>query len=379
MRLKTLLVGGVTLVWMLLAQPALGATAGVLTDAEGNVRLVYEAAVGEINYVTVFETPEGVFMIDDLGATITPLTAECTSISPSSVRCDVLFPHAFVGRNVDVFTLDGADNVRAGSAYAIVHGGDGADTLTGTRKGQRLFGGPGDDRLVGGSGIHQLYGGEGADSLDGGSGSDVLEGGAGTDVLAGGSGRDTVSYVDHTGPVRISLDGRANDGAAGEGDWVQAGIESAVGSRGPTAFIGNGSRNSFFGAGERDVVRAGGGDDGVFGAGGADVLSGGAGADYLYGESGADLLLGGPGNDGLFGEGGADDLRGGSGDDRRLSGGRGKDILRGGHGWDHLFGDEGADLLYARDRNRDQVDGGAGPDRAQVDPIDRLFLVELLF
>ena len=49
-------------------------------------RLVYEAAVGEINDVTIMETPEEVFTITDLGAAITPAAPECTSISPNTVR-----------------------------------------------------------------------------------------------------------------------------------------------------------------------------------------------------------------------------------------------------------------------------------------------------
>ena len=48
-------------------------------------RLVYEAAVGEINDVTIMETPEEVFTITDLGAAITPAAPECTSISPNKI------------------------------------------------------------------------------------------------------------------------------------------------------------------------------------------------------------------------------------------------------------------------------------------------------
>jgi len=370
MRSHSLLAGGVALAWMLLAQPAFGATVGV-TRSSGVPHLVYEAAVGEINDVSVVEAPDDVFTITDLGAAITPAATECTSISPSTVRCAVV-AWAYL------FTNDGADRVSIRTFNAHVYGGDGPDTLTGGDF-SFLYGEAGNDRLVGGSASDELYGGAGADSLDGGRGSiDFLEGGAGADVIAGGTGFDTVSYSDHSGRIRISLDGRRNDGAAGESDWIRADVEDAAGSRGPTTFIGSAGPNVFEGGDEPDVVYAGAGSDEINVYGGRDLVRGGAGGDYLSGDSGADVLLGGPGHDGLRGRQGKDDLRGGSGNDA-LFGDDGNDMLRGGPGHDNLAGRDGADVLYARDGSWDRVGGGAGHDRAQVDSVDRLFLLEVLF
>jgi Ca2+-binding RTX toxin-like protein len=373
MRFRTLLVGGVALAWVVFPQPALAATVSVKRGG-GAPQLVYTAAAGEINEVSVVEAPDDVFTITDLGAAITPAATECTSISPNTVRCAVA-AWAYV------FTNGGADRVSLRSYNAFGYGGDGPDILTGFSDSASLYGEGGNDRLVGeGSGGQALYGGPGADSLDGGRGGfDDLDGGPGPDVLAGGPGiADTVSYWDRSVRVKISLDGRANDGAAGEGDWIKADIEGAYGSQGPTTFLGNAGPNYFEGRAGPDVVRAGAGQDEVFGGAGRDVVWGGAGGDYLSGDSGADLLLGGPGRDGLIGREGGDVLRGGSGDDVLL-GNAGNDVLSGGLGHDNLVGRDGADIFYARDQSWDRVGGGAGRDRAQVDSIDRLFNVEVLF
>jgi Ca2+-binding RTX toxin-like protein len=395
MRLKVLLASAAALASTPLAQPALGATVGLSAE---NLYLVYEAAVGEVNDLSIVEEPRGVFLITDLNAAITSETTRCISITPNAVRCEFGPDDEPV---LEVHAGDGADTVDADtdpSGYAldsIVHGGAGPDTLSATRS-SVVFGELGADLLLGGPGPQLLRGGAGADSLDGGAGPDDLWGGAGADVMAGGSGEDWVSYEGRTAPVWISLDDQANDGAAGEGDSVRADVENAIGGRGRTTFSGNGRPNSFIGQDGRDVVRAGGGDDSIFGWGGRDVLAGGAGDDFVEGLDGRDGIAGGPGNDELFGSYGADLIRGGRGNDflggdegvDDLRGGRGRDhlvggpqndTLRGGPGRDRLLGDSGADVLYARDRNRERVDGGLGEDRARVDPIDSLFSVEVLF
>ena len=394
MRFKTLLAGAAALAWMLLAQPALGAR--VWTSDFGLTR--YEAGPGEINTVKILHTLDAVF-ITDLTATITVQTSSCTSVSPNEVRCDSL-GKVLAGDRADSVDVERASDLPAGhSHFRSVYGGPGPDTLIGGDYPILLNGGPGDDRLVGRSGFQDLRGSEGEDSLEGGPGDDHLRGGPGNDSLAGGPGFDLVDYSDHTTPVNISLDGRANDGATGAGelDWIHADVEDAYGSRGRTIFIGNAGRNFFGGRSDGgDVVRTGagddfvlagpgpdvvygqGGNDGLFGGRGRDVLSGGPGGDFLEGNRGADLILGGRGNDLLLGLRGADDLRGGSGDDR-LWGGYENDTIRGGPGRDRLRGERGSDVFYARDRSRDQVDGGRGTDRAHVDSIDVLLRIEVRF
>jgi hypothetical protein len=96
------------------------------------------------------------------------------------------------------------------------------------------------------------------------------------------------------------------------------------------------------------------------------TIMGTAGANVLRGTAGRDVICGLGGNDALSGLGGNDVLIGGPGSDR-LTGGGGRDSLHGGGG---------ADTFLARDRARDVVNGGAGSDRALVDAVDRVRLVE---
>jgi hypothetical protein len=96
------------------------------------------------------------------------------------------------------------------------------------------------------------------------------------------------------------------------------------------------------------------------------TIMGTARANVLRGTARRDVICGLGGNDALSGLGGNDVLIGGPGNDR-LTGGGGRDTLRGG---------AGADTFLARDRARDVVNGGAGRDRALVDAVDRVRLVE---
>jgi Ca2+-binding RTX toxin-like protein len=72
----------------------------------------------------------------------------------------------------------------------FIRGGDGNDTLTGSRFNDKIIGGPGDDILIGMGGNDRLQGDAGNDSIDGGYGADRLDGGDGNDTLIGGPGPD---------------------------------------------------------------------------------------------------------------------------------------------------------------------------------------------
>src|SRR3954470_3942685 len=184
------------------------------------------------------------------------------------------------------------DRIVAVSGNHTFEGGPGNDTLLGGSGVDHLDGGVGDDRLNGGVGSDVLDGGEGNDPADyagrfdpvnldlragtavtdrgsgtrrvretdnlfaieaargsshadvlrggpgpnaliGGRGDDLLDGGAGGDVLIGGSGRDRADYSARRAPVNVTLDRQANDGGAGEGDFVDDSVEDiAGGSRG---------------------------------------------------------------------------------------------------------------------------------------------------
>lgn len=246
-------------------------------------------------------------------------------------------------------TLDGGAN---NPATDTLKGGDGPDTLTGRAGNDSLDGGQGDDALVGAGGADKLdgevgndslVGGAGADTLDGGSGDDTLDGaqaglmsgdeadslagGPGADVLLGGggnddldggsgpdfmngqAGRDTVTYVNRSTPVTVTLDGLSNDGEPGEHDNVARNIEMVP----DIEFV-------------PDI----------------EGLHGGPRADTLIGSRDANTLDGGPGEDLVEGKAGSDRLEGG----------------------------DAPDVLEARDGNHDLVTCGNGGDLAIVDRRD---------
>ena len=132
-----------------------------------------------------------------------------------------------------------------------------------------------------GAGDDIVRGSPGSDSIGGGNGSDVLNGGFGADTISGGEGFDKATYCDRSGRVSVSLDGVADDGAAGEGDNAQADLEDVVGGSGNDVLVGNAAANT---------------------------LSGGTGNDELTGGPGFDTLNGGDGNDTLDARDDAEDL-----------------------------------------------------------------------
>jgi hypothetical protein len=135
-----------------------------------------------------------------------------------------------------------------------------------------VVGSAGNDRLTGTAGPDALYGGPGDDTLDGGGGIDDLDGGPGADDIRGGGGEDAVSYGGRSEAIAVTLDDKANDGAAGERDNVHRDVEDIYG---------------------------GSGDDTLTGSAGANTIDGGAGNDTIDGGKGTDGLYGGPGDDAI--------------------------------------------------------------------------------
>jgi serralysin len=199
---------------------------------------------------------------------------------------------------------DGNDRIEGHGVRDRLIGDAGDDVITGGPARDEIFGGPGNDELHGGVGGDELHGDEGSDFIDGGGGDggsrsqsgyaiagaaldvDELDGGPGPDVLSGGPGDfDRVLYTSRRAPVSVTLDGLANDGEAGEGDFVAADVEDVYGGAGSDLLVGNAGPNT---------------------------LVGGAGDDVIDGRGGyQDSAIGGDGNDTLlFRDGGLEALRG---------------------------------------------------------------------
>lgn len=270
----------------------------------------------------------------------------------------------------------GNDTLDGTSGADVLDGGTGTDTADyGTRTGPvtaTLDGAPNDgeategDTLVdtiegiqGGSGADTLTGGTGANTLDGGAGSDLLDGGTGADTLIGGAGVDRVSYAGRTTSVTASLDGAANDGAAGEGDRIHSSVENLTGGSGADRLTGSPAKN---------VLIGGAGNDTLNGLAGADHLLGGTGHDtatYAGRSVSISVTIDSVANDGAAGEGdkvapGIENVTGGSARDI-LSGSAAPNVLAGAGGNDVLRGLGGNDTLKGGN-GTDTANGGPGTD-----------------
>jgi Ca2+-binding RTX toxin-like protein len=295
------------------------------------------------------------YIVSDDGG-VTP-QSPCIRISASMAACQIT-----AGRRYQVDTGAGDDSVTVspGASGGITDlgpgddrfsGGDGADVVHGDEGNDVLRGGGGNDQVFGDAGDDQVAGDAGNDKVSGGAGDDQLEfggdemtsgAGAGSDDIAGGTGNDRLSYLDHAAAVKVSLDGKPGDGAAGENDNAHSDIETLVGSTLDDTLIGNDGPQALFGNA---------GFDRVDGLGGDDTVNGGTGDDELYG---------GPGDDRVEGSAGQDYLEGGAG----------QDIFEGDNVCDAEPCTGDSDFIQARDGEPDTVNCGVGADTAIVDSLD---------
>lgn len=240
---------------------ALPSHADTLTNVTlGNLNV--SAAAGKANNITISTNAFGQVVINDTADTVRA-GAGCIQINSRTVECASV-------NLVRVFAGDLADTVTNNSLVSSHQYGDaGADTLSG-------------------GGTDQFYGGVGNDTTAGNGGNDIYNADLpvdGADAFVGGPGVDTAAYNNRTAALAITLDGVANDGAAGEGDNVGADVENVLAGFGPDVVQGNGAANE---------IRAGQGADTISGLGGNDTLSAADGA------GGNDSLNGGTGTDTCF-------------------------------------------------------------------------------
>ena len=199
---------------------------------------------------------------------------------------------------------DGNDDVQGQPGPDVIDAGDGKDVITGDTP---LGGGnPGDDVIDAGPGRDSITGQGGDDSLDGGGGPDhffedlyTARAGRGSDSLRGGSGVDLADYGFRGGTLRVSLDGRANDGQKGEGDNVRPDVENVAGAGGArNVLVGSGGKNTLTGGRKGDKINGRGGNDRIRGNGGRDLLKGSGGGDtFVANDCTRDRVIGGGGRD----------------------------------------------------------------------------------
>jgi hypothetical protein len=263
----------VSIALILLVLPASARAADLSVDANGVLR--YSAAAGKVNNATFAEGPDGTVTVGIGTENDDPLVAGagCNPVAATVVCTGVVSAVIDAGDMSDRITAYKVDEKNDNAFVfglttipAIIAGGDGNDALTGGARNDSIDGGDGDDTLDGNTGN---------DALRGGNGNDVLEPDRGTDTMVGGDGIDTAVYGRRLTPS-YSLDGQANDGAAGENDLIGTDVENIEGSADIDAqtvtITGDGRAN-------RLTVQAGRG-----------VITGGEGADVLEGASQDDLI-----------------------------------------------------------------------------------------
>ncbi|HEV2813829.1 MAG TPA: calcium-binding protein [Solirubrobacteraceae bacterium] len=206
----------------------------------GGYSLRYLAAAGERNDVTMeFANGGGhyhsVVRSADAGPVIEP-GAGCRALDPHAVECAIAaetregMENHFQSHRLELGDQDDTIRFRypsrtESSMGAAVDGGPGADTLTAPPHGG-VGGGPGPDHLfapvTGSAGLH---GGPGADVLTGSDRDDYLTGGAGPDRLVGGDGDDRLNGDDPSERIlpadaQDSLDAGAGNDALDGGQAV---------------------------------------------------------------------------------------------------------------------------------------------------------------
>jgi hypothetical protein len=209
--------------------------------------VVFTAAPGEVNQVTITSTSEPVVHRNRIVVRedFVPVQA-----GPGCERLDDRTAACVAGAIGPVYLGDGADWLD--SSHGEVHGGEGADVLS-AHFGGSMKGDDGDDVLIGTRG-------------EGGRGDDLLA----VSIGLGEAGNDILRCFPPSGYLSCQLDG-------GLGDDV---------------LTGGTAMDRLFGRRGNDVIHGGADSDSLFGGRGDDRLVGGAGIrDYLAGSSGADTLV----------------------------------------------------------------------------------------
>jgi hypothetical protein len=295
------------------APAALGATVSV----DGFKDAIYTAAPGEANRLAVDDSSSaGIATFRDAGAAIVPGPG-CTAVGDGAVTCT------------------------AGGSFAPavqVDLGDGDDVLSLHGGGMLATLGPGADRAFADAGRIQVEGGPGPDAVSGSDGADV-----------------EVDYYDHVVGVRVTLDGRANDGAPGEGDDLGPGVRIVDGTA-------HGDVLDARGAHERVALSGSFGNDRLYASPAGGFMDGGTGADVLRGGPGRDDIRGEEGDDVISGAGGADSV-GGQAGRNVVTGGRGRDRYE--------VSALGGDVVNARDGARDVIVCDSLPRRLELDAADK--------
>lgn len=202
------------------------------------------------------------------------------------------------GHGISVFTGNGDDNIMGsrfgdfidpGAGNDTVFAGDGDDFVNGSRGDDLIYGGAGNDNIRWGQGAEDGNWGTGGKAF----GDDTVYGGAGSDVINIWANNWDVDGANVT-VTKVFADG-AQRGFATI-DWT--GVLETLKFNGFEQIWTHGGRDTFTAAGAQIVgdmgvrYNARWGDDALVGSSGNDTLEGGTGADTITGGAGDDLISG---------------------------------------------------------------------------------------
>ncbi|WP_247216106.1 calcium-binding protein [Synechococcus sp. C9] len=248
-------------------------------------------------------------------ATIIPITSATGVLTNGTSGDDIISRTTPNTGTVDTVNGLGGDDLidldknNAGAIDgAIIDGGGGSDTITGSPQADTIFGGTGDDIIIGFTA------------------GDKVDGGAGTDTIAIITpGTDDTNVSNATNPEITNVEIIDASGATG------AVTISLANQSDSESFTVIGSNN----AGDTITLNNAPNGNKVIGGTGDDNITGGTGNDYIEGGEGDDVINGGAGNDTIIGGDGADNINGGAGNDLIIGFTTG-DIVNGGAGTNTL-------------------------------------------
>lgn len=331
----------------------------------------------------------------------------------AAVRAELADVECF-GKSITSAGTPGSDELTGTGHRDVIFTRGGADLVTGLDRNDRVCTGAGNDQveIESRNSYARVDLGGGDDRFSGLA--DVVRGGPGADEIhvedalsvEPGPGRDQVVTepvrdpnnavcLDYSGLTHRIVADLRRGWVRGEGVDRVRGVQCVYGTRVADVITGSPRNDLLYACGfgadyaadrAHNVIRAGGGNDGVTLCGGGDLAYLGDGRDTAMGGDGFDWVYGGADRDNIWGIGGSDHLFGGDGNDRvngtffcdtgssagtgmgdispnwvwggagddEVTGDLAADMLNGGPGFDHGYGGpagrEGADVIVSVER-----------------------------
>lgn len=246
----------------------------ILSGGTGNDTFIYEG--GDEG----FDQISGGTGFDTVMAVSGGVTFGITSIS--SIEQITGFGDTIIQGSSGANTLNFSSTTLTG--IAVIDGGAGNDTITGSVDSDTIRGGTGNDRLTGGAGDDTfLVGGtgHGIDTYSGGTGYDrILAEADGTTIFLA-STISGIEEISNNGYAGVKLTGSSTNDIWDFSGMTLTGLVSISAEAGNDIVTGSAGNDSILGKSGMDALAGGGGDDRLTGGADADTLTGGSGRDLF--------------------------------------------------------------------------------------------------